>query len=539
MIRRRLPTFLALAAATALIAGAASGVLEGTFFRIAASVVAAGLAFRFAIAVARRILGFERPIISVARNVLDEAVRRRTALLFLLALLVLLSVLPLVVGHDAPLRYRLQSFLSHGFAATGFLASCLTIFLACGTLSGEIEGRQIYTVAVKPIGRGAYLAGKWLGIVVFDAVLLSVAGVALWGFAVLYIARLEPADDFDAAAVRDAGLVARQESAAGPALSVERRVNAQLRQLLAERPQAIRDLGRDEAAARGLTRLDENETLALGTQRARQQLAEHAERQAFGIGPLRTETYVFPGLESVPRDANVQLRYRVAMPRADERDGVPVVLSIGGESRVFELALGRHDHVSVPAERIDSSGRLQVSIRNPSRANPTIVLRSADGLEVLWKVGGFAPNLVRCLAAVWIKLAFLAMLGLLAATFLGFPVACLATFVVLFVAMTSPLLLEAVEGGLGGHGHTHGPATHEEEAGGLYYDVSRALAITLSTVLGKFAEFDPGQRLVDGRVFGWGRLAACFLWLGVVWTGLTAAIGIGIFRARELARVQA
>ena len=46
----------------------------------------------------------------------------------------------------------------------------------------EIATRQIHMTLTKPLGRVQYLLGKWLGIVLLNAVLLVVAGIATYGF---------------------------------------------------------------------------------------------------------------------------------------------------------------------------------------------------------------------------------------------------------------------------------------------------------------------------------------------------------------------
>src|SRR5690606_1738742 len=62
-------------------------------------------------------------------------------------------------------------------------------FLACASISNEIRDKYIWMVASKPIPRWEFFAGKWLGIVVLDAALLLLSGLAVWGFAI-YLSRL-------------------------------------------------------------------------------------------------------------------------------------------------------------------------------------------------------------------------------------------------------------------------------------------------------------------------------------------------------------
>ena len=79
--------------------------------------------------------------------------------------------------------------------------------------------------------------------------------------------------------------------------------------------------------------------------------------------------------------------------------------------RVFEPP-GRHQHVGVGAPGGD-----------PQRGivNPKTFSFPPDGFEISYAVSTFAANFARVLFVLWVKLAFLAMLGICAATFLAFP----------------------------------------------------------------------------------------------------------------------
>jgi ABC-type transport system involved in multi-copper enzyme maturation permease subunit len=58
------------------------------------------------------------------------------------------------------------------------IAALGTAFLAGPTLSGEIESGQVLSMLARPVRRSAVLAGKWLGLLVFGAVFVAVAGLA-------------------------------------------------------------------------------------------------------------------------------------------------------------------------------------------------------------------------------------------------------------------------------------------------------------------------------------------------------------------------
>ena len=82
-----------------------------------------------------------------------------------------------------------------------------------------------------------------------------------------------------------------------------------------------------------------------------------------------------------------------------------------------------------------------------------------DGMEVLYPEGGFALNFARGLGIIFCWMALLAALGLMAASFLSFPVAAFFSLAVLVVVLSSGTLAEAVECGHG-RGRQRGDRRH-------------------------------------------------------------------------------
>ena len=544
--RRRF--FAPLAAALALLALWALGQfvdLSSTWWRLGCLVVAAWSSFTLLLAVARWLLSVEWPIASVARVVLDEAVRRRAPLAFLGVLLVGLPLLPDLFGEGDPVRYRLRTFLSFGFGLTQLLLAFLTIFLACGTLRTEIEERQIFSVAVKPLGRGSYLIGKWLGVVVLDAVLLTVAGSLIWFSSVGHLARLDPVDERDRKAVESEVLVGRGVRVGRPESNVARRVEDRLETLRREAPDAIRRLGQQVARERGVSRTDEAELERIGVTAARAQLETAVRSEVSSLGPLEQEAFLFEGLGAARKDelrriararrggraapeSSIRMSYRIWMPRSLGLERVPVEIASGGETREVLLRTNADASIAIPAAHIDASGTLRLVLRNATAESPTISFASGEGLQVLYPAASFESNLLRALGCVLVRLAFLAALSLLAASFLSFPVATLAVIVVFAIASVSPLLAESLGEWRGGTG-----------AYGIWQDTARGFSRAVAFVFGRFSEFDPASRIVDGRLVSWSFVASCLLWIGGLWTGVTVAVGAWILQRSELAASQA
>lgn len=119
---------------------------------------------------------------AVARHTLLQCLRMRMAAVFVALLTLALLTLPFLMEGDGTLAGRIRTLLSYGTSATGVLLSLMTIFVACGVVSSDVETKNIFTVAVKPLARWEYVVGRWLGLVLFNAVMLVIAGVVIFAF---------------------------------------------------------------------------------------------------------------------------------------------------------------------------------------------------------------------------------------------------------------------------------------------------------------------------------------------------------------------
>ena len=97
---------------------------------------------------------------AVAKNSFVSAMRMKTAIVFMLLLIILLPIMSLTSTGDGTIKGRIQSFISYGLGLTGLLLSILTIIVSCYTLSSDIKHKQIYTVVTKPIRRFELILGR-------------------------------------------------------------------------------------------------------------------------------------------------------------------------------------------------------------------------------------------------------------------------------------------------------------------------------------------------------------------------------------------
>ena len=122
------------------------------------------------------------PILAVARNVLNEAVRMKISLVFIVILLLLMAVVPGLLNEDQPLRYRVQQWLQYGIGLSYAVLALLTLFLAAGSVAYEQRDRIIWQTMSKPVAPWKYVLGKWVGVMGLNAVLLTVTATGVYLF---------------------------------------------------------------------------------------------------------------------------------------------------------------------------------------------------------------------------------------------------------------------------------------------------------------------------------------------------------------------
>ncbi|HXJ76272.1 MAG TPA: ABC transporter permease subunit, partial [Candidatus Dormibacteraeota bacterium] len=99
-----------------------------------------------------------------------------------MAILLLGSVvlLPLLIRDDGTARGFIQIMLTYTLSVITALLGFSTLWLACGTLARDIEDCSIQMLVVKPISRWQIWLGKFIGIMLLNAVLLALAGLSVY-----------------------------------------------------------------------------------------------------------------------------------------------------------------------------------------------------------------------------------------------------------------------------------------------------------------------------------------------------------------------
>ena len=118
-----------------------------------------------------------RRIATIARNTFREAVRDRV--LYNLVLFALLLIAGAIFIGELSAAQEAKIIVDMGLSACLLFGAFIAIFVGTGLVYKEIERRTIYAIFAKPVGRGEFLVGKYLGLCLTLAVNVAVMGLGV------------------------------------------------------------------------------------------------------------------------------------------------------------------------------------------------------------------------------------------------------------------------------------------------------------------------------------------------------------------------
>ena len=120
-----------------------------------------------------------RPALVIAANTVREALRERLLHNLLVFAVILIAssitISQLTVGD----QYRIIADVTE--SSTQVFGTLIAVFLSVSLLARELDRRTCYTALARPIGRGTFLLGKAVGLLVVvaaNALLMALAGLA-------------------------------------------------------------------------------------------------------------------------------------------------------------------------------------------------------------------------------------------------------------------------------------------------------------------------------------------------------------------------
>lgn len=466
-------------------------------------------------------------VFAIARNVQAEAVRLKISLVFIVLLVFGLAALPLLLDSESPLRYRVQGFLQYATAISFWLIALLVVLLGVASVTYEQRDRVIWQTMTKPVHAWQYVLGKWLGVTSLGAVLLTVCAAGVFLFTEHL--RSQPALGESKAFVAGDGEISQDRLvletqvltariARGPDMTglID---EAQFEQNVKERIEL--EKASNPEFPRNQAELD----------KIRNELRAGVTLAYRSIEPGTREEYVFTGLKGA-KDAGVPLTFRFKIDSGSNAPDQIYRLSFQFAMHnlfVQESTLGQNQTITLLPTVIDDQGTVRVLIGNGDQQtgalNPQMISFPPDGLQISYAAGSFRGNFVRVVLILWVKLAFLAMVAIAASTFLSFPVACLVSLGIFFIAETTPFLLQSLE---------YYEAIDTEGNTVIWKIPIRAVSLAVGNTFRLYGEMRPTARLVEGELLPFRSMALGIAALGFASAALYA-VGVAIFRRRELA----
>ncbi len=456
-----------------------------------------------------------RSIWAVATNTFKQAVRMKIAAVFIILLIVLLPTMAVSMTGDGTLKGKLQTFVSYGFSLTSLLLSLLTIIVSVYSLTSDINQRQIYTVLTKPIRRFQFLFGKLLGIILLDVVLLVLFSTLIYAI-IIYIPKFQKAGPAELAQANNEFFTARA-GLTPPEVDVTQEVIDTYNRL-AETDQLPPDIIENKTS-----REDYIEALTHNIKLGKRAVAVgHDLAWEFkNIKPLEPGQSLF-----------IRFKYNVSVNPPDLQiiskwfAGDDRQVKYGANVQTPIYTFDRKDlirtfhEIEVPADAVAEDGYLAVGFFNVPLNDTVVIFPTEDGLEVLYKADTFYANFLRAVLLILFRLIFLACLGILASTFLSFPVAILLSLAIFFIGTISGFCLESFDF--------------------LSRNLSSVYSYTVRPIvqlLPQFDKFSPTKFLVSARLLSWSLLAKVVFYLICIKAALLWLAALLIFRYKEIAKV--
>jgi len=450
---------------------------------------------------------------AVAVNTVKQALRLKIAAIFIVLLLVLLPVMGLTTTGDGTLKGRLQTFVSYGMSLTSLLLCLLTIIVSIYTLSSDIKYKQIYTVITKPVRRFQFILGKLLGVILLDALLLVLFSSIIYAVTV-YMPKFSDAPEDELVLAKKEFFTAR--AALTPKQDdVTDEVQAQFSEY--EESGQLKNLFPGASRRKILAAITMKKQLEKRAVAAGRELVWEFEN----VKPRGDEKSLFVrykyDVSLTPPDLQVSGGWVVGDLRRLKL-GMPPETDVQDISRT-DIIRTFHE-IEFTTDVITDDGYVGVAFFNAPANNTTVIFPLDEGLELLYEADDFGPNFMRVALLIFLRLVFLACLGMLAASFLSFPVALLFSLVIFFTANFSGFVLDSF--------------TYLSEDMGSIYSYTVQPAIKL---MPQFDKFSPTEFLISARLLSWPIVAEVLLFMVCVKGFLLLILALLIFNHREIARI--
>ncbi len=445
-----------------------------------------------------------RPILTIAHLTLRNALRTRVFLWVALGLIASTILVPALLTGDGTAVGQMRVVIMYALGIAVTLLILETLWISAGCVSLDITGKQLQSVAIKPIAPFAILTGKWLGVLVLNSGFLAITLLGILTTTSITAKRLEPYPASHTTLQQEV-LVGRRAVHPAPDTELE---DAAYRLHL----QNIYDGKIPQSAP--LQR----------TYRALKSLRTMAPP-----GKTISWTIILPAPDQAARH-RLSLQYRFRC-NALERSPISGTWTISAAKTptltidVDSILDGTHQ-LMLPETFTPAGNPITVAFENKKiDAAPAIFFDSDTPIVLLIHESSFAMNLLRAGLATLGILALISAVGVAISTLFSFSVATFATGAILFAITLASGFSEAPVG------HNHGPA---QEPNGITR-VAEPCLLMIKHATHDITSNIPVRLIAEGMLFSWARTGECILILMLLIPSIILLIASALLSQKELA----
>ena len=450
---------------------------------------------------------------AIALVSLRAAIRSRLVLTLAVVLLATVVGLGLSVKGDGTLDGQVRVLLGYTLGLSALLLGLATLWTSCGGIAEEIREKHIQLLAVKPVHRFQIWLGKWMALMMLNAILLALVGAA--ACVVLQYK------------IRSPDVTIQDRERVNNEILTARRSISPLRESVDEETRRRVDLLIKEG---GVPPRTSRRTVSVFVEKQ-----IRAERST--VPPSTSKQWVFnvpANADRITGDPATAYSLRVRL-YSGHRDTTPAkgTWSIGWEGNLDAVthAMPKQQEglllFPIPPAAFHPGQTMTVRFVNADREQSGTVVFDPDGVDLLVRESSFEMNLIRSLVVLLCHLSLVAALGLTAGAIFSFPVATFMAASILVMSWvghyfaTSPML-------------SADPHAERVEPS-LYYVAVERIMERLDAVIAPAIRLDPLPLLSDGILVS-GRFTGEAVWLlSVLYSAVLFLIGAYCLKRREVA----
>lgn len=453
-----------------------------------------------------------RNVWAIAKNTLAQAIRMKLAVIVVFLLVVILPVMSTIVTGDGTLVGKLQTFSSYGLSLMSLMLCVLTIAVSCYTLNSDIKNKQIFMLLTKPVYRSQVVAGKFLGVLVLDLILVAVFSGIIYGLTVS-MPKFADAPDAEVKQAQSEFFTAR--IGLKPKADTEK-----IEKRVLERYNELKD--RNDSM---LERKRPEEIKAM--------LRGQEKMKAMSVEPGGMISWEFEDVYPKDRDGSlfIRFKYDVSVDPPDLNvysrwfagDSRPLKKGEKPKTPIYDSYI-RKDvvrtarEIEIPANVVAKDGYIELGFQNIYYNRTTVIPQE---IEVLYRSGTFTSNFFRAAALILVRVVFLGALGVSISCWLSFPVALFVSIVVYLTGTVNGFIMESFDS--------------------LNIGASLVYMFTVKPLLSLLpafdGEFNPTPMIVSSKFIGWFFLAKVIFVTAIFKPMIMMLVGIYIFSRREIAKV--